>query len=180
KLAEYAVRTAFEPGASEADRKLAIRLLGQDPATQSNDIERLGQMLVPQTPAAVQAAVVAQLGNIKSPLVPTVLLEGWKSHGPGLRSQILGALVSRNEWLPILLDKLEAREVLPADLDVVTVPRLIRNKDAKIQERAKKLLSLPTDADRRKALDDYQVVTTLRGDPQRGVAVFQKKCAACH
>ena len=51
------------------------------------------------------------------PRVPERLLRGWKSHGPGLRSQVLGVLLGRAEWAKAVLAALEEKQVPVFEID---------------------------------------------------------------
>ena len=48
-----------------------------------------------------------------------------------------------------------------------------------MRERAQKLFAT-SNPDRQKILKAYESVDNLRGDPQKGAALFRQHCAACH
>src|SRR5205823_3375889 len=57
--------------------------------------------------------------------------------------------------------------------------RLLRHETRSISDRATKLLSA-IDSDRQKIVASYKEVAGLKGDAQRGAALFQQNCAMCH
>jgi putative heme-binding domain-containing protein len=80
----------------------------------------------------------------------------------------------------VLLDELAAGRIKPSELDRTHVDRLLKHSDAKIRERAARLLADAIPADRQKVLADYQVVLKMAGDARRGTEIFKKNCAVCH
>jgi putative heme-binding domain-containing protein len=108
-----------------------------------------------------------------------LLLANWQGHGPALRSQILGALLSRPEWTTALVTALEKGELAPADFDAATRQRLLATKDAGLKARAEKLLA-SSSSDRRQVLESYAAALKLEGDAAAGKAVFKERCATCH
>jgi putative heme-binding domain-containing protein len=161
-------------------RAAATRLLGRDEPERTADLDRLRELLVPQSPAEVQSAVVARLAGEAEPEVAQWLLAGWRGHTPALRSQILAVVASRPAWMEALVGKLESRDVLPAEIDAPLRQRLAATKDAALRSRLEKLFALASTADRQQALAAFQPALQLTGDRTRGAAVHQKRCATCH
>ncbi len=90
--------------ASEDDRLQAIRLLGHAAADQ----DVLAALFRPQVSSALQQAAVAALGRDSDRKVAEMMLSGWKSHSPQLRSVILDALLQPAlVWTSALLSSLE-------------------------------------------------------------------------
>jgi len=171
-IEQAARRIALDKSAAEPKRAAAMRLL--------KDVGALGGLLVPQTPTAVQAAVVAQLARQEGRAIADAMLAGWPSHSPAVRSEILSALFTREEWVVALLDNLENAHVPPGDINAATAQRLTQHGNAAIRQRAEKLRAIASDPDRQKVLEQFQTAATLNGDRTRGAAVFAKKCAVCH
>jgi putative heme-binding domain-containing protein len=57
---------------------------------------------------------------------------------------------------------------------------LLESKDAKVKERAEKLLGSGAMADRRKAFEELKGVLTMSGNAENGRTVFVNLCASCH
>lgn len=109
-----------------------------------------------------------------------MLLAGWTSYSPAIRSEVLNVLTTRSDWLAKLLDEIESKKVSHADIDAGTRQLLTRYPDKKLRDRANGLLPTSSSADRLKVVQAYQPALKLKGDQERGKLVFQKVCVACH
>lgn len=172
--------TVLNQQIGESERILALWLLGHGPDRRTADIELLGALLVPQNSGQLQSAAVAALGKLNDNRAAQVLLEGWQGFGPGLRGQILDALLSRPFWTHLLLDNITQGKVLAAEIDTPRRLRLLEHKDPAIRTRVEKLLAGAVSSDRRKVIDGYRSALALKGDQAQGSAVFKKTCSACH
>lgn len=112
--------------------------------------------------------------------VPTLLMKLWPSAPPSVRREILEAMLRQPARVNVLLDEIESKRMKASELDPVRTRQLANHKDAKIRERAMKLLADNVPADRQKALKEYQPALTLKGDAKNGREIFQKNCATCH
>ena len=176
-----AARAVMADERSAQDDKLrAIRLLGRGLDHQQEDMTRLAELLVPQTPEELQAAAIVALGRLRSPRVPELLLRGWKAFVPAQRRQVLGVLFSRDKWLSAVLDAMESKQIAPTEIDAVLRQRLLAHRSAAMRRRATKLFADTINTDRQKVIDAYQSVLTLSGDTKKGTEIFRKNCAACH
>jgi len=131
-------------------------------------------------PSEVQAAAVRALAEHDQPDVAQALLKAWPSAGPSLRQEIQEAMFQRPSRLPALLDAIEAKQARPNLLDPARIAQLRKLPDAKLRERATKLLASAIDADRQKVVDAFKPALDLTGDVARGRALFRKTCATCH
>ncbi len=179
-LMERAADVAQDEGAALPDRLAAVRLLGRSRIRRSEEIERLVELLSPQSPLELQQAAVRQLATLPGDGVAHALLRDWPAHSPGLRREILAVLTTRKSWLLALLDSIEQGHVTPADIDARTRELLEVYRDAGIRERVAKLLASSGNDDRRRVVQEYQTVLKLTGSAERGAAVFEKQCASCH
>jgi putative heme-binding domain-containing protein len=109
-----------------------------------------------------------------------MLTEGWKGLSPGLKTQVLDTLLSRDAWQLKLLDGLEKKQVESAQVDAAHAQRLLSHQNESIRTRAKKLLATALNQDRLKVLKDYESITSLSGDRTRGKQAFTKTCSGCH
>ena len=89
---------AAEKQASRPEQLQALRLLGRGVDRREEDTTALTNLLMPQTAEEVQAAAMAALGGLSGASGPELLLRGWKSYGPSLRSQALDVLFRREAW----------------------------------------------------------------------------------
>ncbi|WP_417849190.1 neutral/alkaline non-lysosomal ceramidase N-terminal domain-containing protein [Thalassoglobus sp.] len=179
-LVEQALFTAVDPNAKESLRMAAIPLLARDPDTRSAELSKLASLLTPQTPPSVQVAVVRHLGASSDKTVSNQLLEGWSSHGPALRNEILAVLSTRREWLTDLLDAIESGSVARTDIGASARQVLSAYRDKAIRERVTKLLAESGSEDRRQVVQDHQNVLSLKGSASRGKEIFKKQCSTCH
>ena len=172
-------RMASDSAEHEMLRVAAIPLLLRDPK-HTEDVLTLQNMLTPQTPAAVQVAAIQHLGRQSSSAAAEVLLAGWPSHSPAIRTQILSILSSRPEWVVQLLTQMESGQVAAAEIDASMRQRLLTTREPAIRERLEKIFAAGTSADRKSVMDSFQPALKLPGDAVRGAAVFNKRCSTCH
>jgi len=185
RLLDAARRTATDDQADDGRRIAAIRVVGRRPAKQQEEVQVLALLLIPRTALAVQLASVDRLAEIDSDRVPKLLLAGWRSHGPALRSRILDVLLSRQRWAETLIESLAEGTVATGDVDARRRHRLlyqngVRRRDAEVRERALGLSARGVSSDRQKVVDAWRSKLGPNGDAKRGRAVFEKRCAACH
>lgn len=171
---------AMDDDANTALRASAVRLFAQQQDGQIEDLQRLGQLLIPQTPAVVQDAVVSHLARRQNRRVAEVLLAKWKSHAPGLRSQVLNVLATRKEWIEVLLDHMESGSVVSTDIDLAMRQRLAAREEPELRSRFEALLAVASTADRQEVLSQYSAAATMTGDLKRGAKLFETKCSTCH
>ncbi len=181
RVAAYARQVAADPQAPIATRLAAVQILGRS-GTPSDDQEivALGDLLSPQTPALLQEGVVTALGKLKEGKVAVELLTRWRSVGPALRSSILDVMISRDDWVAVLLDHIEHKQINVHEIDIGRRQQLASLKNHALAERATKLLAASVDKDRVKVIDRYRSALTLRGDLKHGRQLFEKTCTVCH
>jgi putative membrane-bound dehydrogenase-like protein len=172
--------TLADARAAREDELLAVRLLGRGLDHRQEDVAALANLLVPQTPDDLQAAVIAALGRLQEPRVPELLLRGWKGYAPTQRNLVLDVLFRRDDWLKAALEAMETRQITAAEVNAPRRQRLLQHKEAAIRERAAKLFADAVNPDRQKVIDAYADVLGMKGDPQHGAQVFLKNCATCH
>lgn len=177
---EFARATAANDQAGGEQRLECVRLLGHSEAARERDLAVLGGLLVPQASGAIQSAAVEALARIDASEVPGVLLAGWRSHGPAVRSEILDALLSRENWAESLLHAIEEKQLPAGDIDASRRQRLLRFNDEAIKSLATRLLSGAIESDRSQVMAQYAGVLTMTGDAEAGAAVFAKRCGVCH
>lgn len=170
---------AADPSTESAERLAAVRLLGRGLTGQEEDFERLGGLLAPQHPAAIQRAALAGLQRGRGGRVAEILLRGWRSHSPALREGVLETLLSRPEWLEKLLAALETDALAARDIGASYRQRLLLHADAAVRDRAGRLFAA-AQSDRQAVVAGYESVARLNGRVSRGAELFQQHCAVCH
>jgi putative heme-binding domain-containing protein len=171
-------RTANDGRASTATRLAAIRLLSSGPFSVA--AEPLIELLEPRSSADMQSAALRSLAAFDYPRVADAVLAGWESFSPSMRREALEVLFARTDRLDKLLDAIEAKKVLAAQIESARADQLRKHGDTAIRGRATRLLAGQVAADRQKVIDDYRQALTSKGDVARGRDVFRKNCTACH
>jgi putative heme-binding domain-containing protein len=177
-LFEQAARNAGNEKLALPSRLAATRLLAQGPYELAGPV--LKSLLAPQQPPELQMAAVRSLAMHEDKDIPAILIEAWSGAGPAVRREIQEGLFGRPERLPALLEALEAKRILPNQLDSLRVNQLRNHSDTKIKERGVKLLAGALDPDRQKLVDSYKPALDLKSDAAKGQALFRKHCATCH
>ncbi len=158
----------------------AIRLLLRQPDAREQDLRLLSELLVPQSAVEVQTAVIDRLAELTDPTVPVVLLAGWNAYGPILRSRVLNVLASRTIWSQTLLAQINNGEVSSADISPALQQLFLSSADEALRASWGEIFAKSQATDRKQIVQDFRSALQLRGDPDRGAAVFQKSCSACH
>jgi putative membrane-bound dehydrogenase-like protein len=156
------------------------RVLGRGLDGEGDDLKLLAVLLSPQNPSQLQFAAIGSMSRIKKPEAAAAMLEGWASHTPALRGQILDSLMAREAWAVAMLEAVEKGTVPAAQLDARRRQQLLSNASAKVRMRAEKILAGAVDANRTKLIEQYKPALTANGDNERGKAIFAKRCANCH
>jgi putative membrane-bound dehydrogenase-like protein len=177
-LFKAARETVADAKAPVALKILAVRLLARGLDSHESDRKSLADLLSPQTPEELQVATVQTIGSLHGPVVPPMLLKGWKAYGPNLRARVLEVLLSG--WVNPLLDALERKDILPSEVAAVYRQRLLDHKFDLVRQRATKIFAATTDVDRQKLVESYRPALEMKGDVVRGSEVFKKNCSACH
>jgi len=74
-----------------------LRLLGRGLTETESDINRLGKLLEPGFPVAIQQAAVDSLRRLREPLVAEVLLLSWNGSSPTVRPLIFTGPVEQED-----------------------------------------------------------------------------------
>lgn len=177
---EYARKVAVDASAPEAIREPAIRVLGRGPAHQDEDLQLLGKLLQPANPLPLQKAAIETLKFSGSSQVPGLLLANWKLFSPSLRALALEILLSRDEFTRELLGGVANSVIQANEIPPVSRQRLSKHPHPAIQKQAAAVLQGNASGSRAEVVAKYQSATSLRGDPAKGRAHFEKNCATCH
>jgi putative membrane-bound dehydrogenase-like protein len=160
------------------ERLAAVRLLAHTPWPQAEPVLRA--LLTGDPSVEVRLAAVRALAAHSRDEAAEVLLRSWASYPTALRREAGEALLRRPAWILAFLREVEAGRIRPTDLDPQRLRQLVNHSRLEVRERARKLLQASLPADRKPVVERYRAALTLKGDPLRGKAVFQKHCATCH
>jgi putative heme-binding domain-containing protein len=178
KLIRHARRVLETERASLEQRIAAIEWLQLD--SFANQRELLEQLLLPQEPAAIHAAVLNTCAASSSPEVATLVLAAWDQLGPSERMQAEELLLRRQAWAMELLRHLRSNGLALTTLFPGHVAKLENFPAEEVRQFAQSLRGESVSADRREVFDDYRDAATRNGDPVRGKVAFEKNCATCH
>ena len=120
------------------------------------------------------------MARFREPDVAEVLIAGWGTFSPSIRSEAAEAIFARKDRLTLLLDALEAGRIRPGDLEPARIKFLLSHPQPEIRARADKLLAGVKLARRGEVVQSHRDVLDLAGDADRGRMAFRKVCAACH
>ncbi len=167
-----------EPARLDAARQL-VELRASDLAV----ARQLLKLIVLDGSPELAAGILDAVAQSKAPEAGAALTETLPRLRPRERSRALRLLLGRSDWSPALVDALEHEQAKISELALDQKQALQAHPDAKIAERAKRLLAkgggLP-DPDRQKLVDRLVPLLEKGGDSVRGKVVFQEQCSKCH
>ena len=109
----------------------------------------------------------------------SVLLAQWANYTPGLREQVLTAVLAERERMKSLMKALEDGKIERSMMDPAKQTKLFNHPDKDVVERARVFFKESTEA-RASVVAQYQDVVNLKGDVNRGREIFNQSCARCH
>lgn len=163
-----------------AERLVAVRVLGSVGAADERDLTLLAELLTARQPPELQLAAVAALGQRRPANLVTLLINGWSTHSPTVRGQILDLLLSRDESAVALVAAIDAGQVPVAQIDARRRQQLTGHRHTQVRTAAARWLAEASGTSRARVVEAYQPALTLAGDAARGKVVFGKRCANCH
>ena len=155
---------------SDTERLASVRLLGRNP----DDADVLVKLLYPQNSPAVQKAAMTSLRREALPGLEETLLQHWKRFSPAIRNEIVTLLLSRGEYVNALIDAVESGRISKNEIGTAH-----QQKAQQFGEHARKVFAAAR-SNRGAVLKEYESVAQLKGDPEKGAALFQQHCGTCH
>ena len=164
----------------EAVRLAAIKLLARDESRRQDDIKVLEQLLSPAHPPNVQLAAVDAFERISRDDVPGILSARYRELSPTVQPRAVDVILSRDAWYPLLFAEIARGAIPPTSITAAQRQELVAHPNKQIRDRAAELLATTYNADRHAVLQQYRVALDLKGDAERGKALFAKSCSQCH
>ncbi len=160
-------------------RLLGVQFLGSLSPSNADDLALVKQLLSVNSSAELQAGVVQKLGRLRSPDSGRVLVSGWSSYRPTIRSSILDVLASRVDWLTVLVEAIDQKIINPNEINLTLQQRFLSQKSSPELDKLKAQFKAhgSSSAAVMVKLDD---VLKLETDLNRGRIAFQKHCIDCH
>jgi putative membrane-bound dehydrogenase-like protein len=178
KLIHHA-RRVLETESTPVEQQIeAVKWLQLD--SFDNQRELLEELLSPQQPSAIHAAVLDTCAASSSPAVATLVLSKWDQLAPNERMQAEELLLRRKRWAMELLQHLQSSGRALTTLSPGQVSKLANFPAEEVRQLALSLRGESISADRRRVFDDYRDAATRDGDPAQGKVAFEKNCATCH
>jgi putative membrane-bound dehydrogenase-like protein len=170
-------RTAVDEQKPAAARVAAVRQLRFAVFEEVRGL--LAESLASRQPAELQTAAIETIAKFDDARVGSILLNAWPGMSPKLRATAAEALFARPRWIGAFLDAIENGTVGRSDVDPARLNLLKTYPDAAVGARAVKIFAagLPR---RQEVVAAYQKALELKGDRERGKAVFKTHCSSCH
>lgn len=132
----------------------------------------------------LRGAVLSALSRLDHPRVAEIIVAKFAKLEPELQPRAIEVLTQRSVWAKTLLQAIQKQAVSATALNVNQVRKLLLSPDKELVALVKQrwgLIRTERNPAREKVI--AEVRNTLRnqkGDPHKGVAVFQKICSQCH
>lgn len=171
-------------GSVDGDKRLsaweqAIRLA----PTSTRILDAAEKLFTPQLPPEVGNKAMDALQAARVEGLASQLLIARRKLGPGLASSILRLLLSRAETTIVLLDAIEKGQIQFNDLQLDQRQAILSHPDRAIARRASELMKARgamVESNRQALVDEWAAVAEMKGDIEKGVALYKKHCAQCH
>jgi putative heme-binding domain-containing protein len=113
--------------------------------------------------------------------VLSVLLERWPQAPPDVRTEVIGAMLARNERCRSFLEAMRADpQQVAAQITGTQRQLLLAHREPDIRALAEELFATAGDRARSAVVEAYRSVLSASGDMMRGREVFVKNCSVCH
>ena len=178
QLLHHLENQAFEK-LPEGTFPVLLELLSISAQFQEDHRRLLLSLLDLDLPAADHTAVVRALQGLSQDSMAEELLRGWSRRSPRSRQERITLLMGRESWSGVLVKALRQGSVLPAEVVPAYRQRLRQHARDEIRLQAEELFPEMT-SERSEVVSRFQDVNPLLGDPQRGMATFDRLCASCH
>ncbi|GAA5224923.1 c-type cytochrome [Membranihabitans marinus] len=141
----------------------------------------LEQMLIPKESIAVQKIVLKTLSTIQGEEFPLFVIGKWNSFLPNLRDEGIRLLLSNEKGTIELIKALEAGTVDPSAIPWPRQVGMMAQADDNLRLRSREIFSNKVnDVKKKKVLEQYSDISSLKGDVDKGLEVFKINCATCH
>jgi putative heme-binding domain-containing protein len=163
---------------SKQSRILAIKIMGLDPKGDSFSL--LEKMLQPNETSDIQLAAVNVLLRSEQDLSANILLNKWNLLNPKVHDAVEAGFLARSARSKSLIAAIESGKIKASWISRNAQSRLLKNSDSTISKRAKGIFKDIVGVDRGKVIIDYNVSSTVTGDPAKGKIIFKHVCSSCH
>lgn len=166
-----------DEGRTIEERRAALLLLSSAPLDRWETLA--ATLLEPQQPLDLQLAAVQALSPRDEKQVPSMLLAGFRSYTPAVRSAVIDAIFQHSDRLETLVQAIEDEIVAVSGIDAIRREQLLRQ--SRLSERVEKIFAAQGgETGRQKVLAAYQQALNLPRDAQLGKKLFEQHCQKCH
>lgn len=131
-----------------------------------------------------KSQVIALLGRTRSEDLARELIEVYPTLHPELKPRVVELLTSRTAWSRRLMAAIDAKDISASDLNATQVRKLFANPDKELRRLVTKQwgqLRTERDPAREELIARMRrLIRTTKGDPHRGIPVYNKLCGQCH
>lgn len=173
-----AKQTAADSRQWDGERIAAIRILACFPRDASGPT--LTALLSPASPEGLETSAVAALAGYSDDDIASVLLDRWKEATPGVRAEIVRALLSREAWTMAFLRLARSDSSAQAPLQPLERTRLLEHKNAAIRDLAKTVFGHQAAGPRSAVIAAYKSCLSLKGRVAGGRKIYERECSICH
>lgn len=177
-LPDQAQAIAAAPDSPPPLKLAAIRALGKLKSPGGHRL--LGDLLLPQATANVQAASVRALAELNDSESASTVFAKWTAYSKSVRRQLIGSTTRSSALAAALLDALEKGAIQLTEVDPSTRQALEKSSNTELKERAQRLFRSSVSADREEVIGQFKPAAAMAGDRPKGAAIFARACLQCH
>lgn len=175
-LVASARKNVLDETLSAARRSSSIRMLA---AATYREVEPILARLLTGSDPELTRATLETLSYFEDPGVSRLVLEGWSTFSPEVRTAALAILLDHPARVQALLNSVETGAIERAALDHQQQQFLRNHPGEQIRRRALEILKADA-TDREALVEEYLPTLELDPDPINGREVFRRECARCH
>ncbi|HLX60460.1 MAG TPA: PVC-type heme-binding CxxCH protein [Planctomycetota bacterium] len=152
-------------------------------ADSSEHVQAVLAQIKPIAAPALNAGLLAALGESKLPETGAALIANWKKLTPAGQRAAVVTLMRRSEWTLALLDAVEKKDLKSTDIAAEFWTQLKNNPEPEVSAKAKKFEKAggaASSAELKELVEKLKPLTLQTGDIEKGKAAFEKTCMVCH
>lgn len=136
------------------------------------------------TPKSLRQEVMRLLVSSSDSSLGPILADAYESQEPDLKPQIIELLTSRFTWSSALIEAINAKKIPSNVVNANQIRKMLQSKDEKLASLVASIwgnVRLERDPMRDEIIAAARkTIRSGKGDPHKGVAVFNKVCGQCH
>lgn len=158
----------------------AVALLGHARYLGLPSADLLARAFAPRAAPWIRVAAAAALRADGGDDVAPAVLAHFGQLAPAARREAVGLLLERRTWAEALLAAVDEGSVARGDIDLATRQALRESAHPAVSGMAARLFESEPGADAGAAIAIHAAAARGGGDGDRGRALFERHCAACH